>query len=1430
MNRQHPYEAELLKFASGALDDERFEEVAAHLENCQKCGDVLRKTGAFEGLPLGGVTEPVCGKALAAGSNPVELPGNSPTASALSLTDITEGPGTVVGPYKLLQKLGEGGMGVVYMAEQEEPVRRMVALKIIKPGMDSKQVIARFEAERQALAMMDHHNIAKVLDAGTTDTGRPYFAMELVKGVPITEYCDKNKLTPRERLEMFIPVCGAIQHAHQKGIIHRDIKPSNVLVTLYDGKPVPKVIDFGIAKATQQKLTERTMFTGIGQILGTFEYMSPEQAEMNQLDVDTRTDVYSLGVMLYELLTGSTPITKEKLRSFGLEEMLRTIRETEPPKPSTRVSNSAEAMSSISEVRKTDPVRLSKFVRGDLDWIVMKALEKDRTRRYETANGLAADVQRFLDDQAVEACPPSARYKFRKFARRNKAMLATGTAIAGILLVSTVVSTGLAIWAARAEQKASENEAAATAALAAEQQAREEEQKQRELAEENATKAKREATKSREVASFLVTMVEGVGPSVARGRDTTMLKEILDNTADRLDTDLKDHPDVEAELRSTIGKVYFELSKLGEAEAMHRRALDLRKAVYGQKHTLVAESLTNLARALEPSFDIPKISGLYEQSLNMRKELFGTEHLDVADSMLAYGRFLSSVGQQSEAEPFFREALAIRTKLLGEHPLVLEILEHMPNDLRGVLNARESKEIIERAKRISRQLPGETYRHRDASLETLLGRHSLYSLEYAEAEAAFQRAITIHDSQQTLDEYHIHALEFLARSLESQEKYQEAEVYRQRQLEIADKLYGRESRFTPRILLRLGSLYVKQGQSNRAKSLYEEAIESRERNFPDGDGITIDLCCGLADVYEKHGQPVSALEMNQQAMAVGQRHAWHYPINGLSVKLVSLVCQYLDAGTTLPGHIIESISQQIAEQQDSTRDRLFALAMCLVDHGRADDAEAVVRQWLKAGDTDEPLYQVRSRIAESILGAALVEQGKLAAAERLLSESHSQLHQDRITVPALSLSGQLVKLYQQWGKPDKERKWMGTFQRGSKNGVQLIDEVTPPFDGFAAPYSSLHISGDGGMFYATSRRAASIDVFTRNRQTGALNHIRTKQNYIALGGVRSFTFGRTGNLASCNSWGGVLLLRPNTTDGSLKILGNYKYNTPGQSLRRRRLVEFSTDSKFIFVAEDSGDADALDGALVTLRVDDESNLQWQEKTHHACFDNSSGLVVHPNGKRLYVTSEANGSLAACAVDPRSGEVSVEQVLSSQNGELALVSPREPQALASGNIQSNVVSEAPAASAVGSQSLNQRQNLLAKPGRICCSSDGKFLYVSGEADTHATIGVFAIDEDGRLTIVQQLVSGADDIGLADGLDRLAITPSGSECYACAPKSGTLARFDRDLESGKLTFVETIYLGPPEGGPVDLCFSPDGSHLYVAIKNTQSIAVLKMPAGV
>ncbi|HEX4072328.1 MAG TPA: protein kinase, partial [Planctomycetaceae bacterium] len=396
----------------------------------------------------------------------------APEIAVTVIDSFTERPGSVIGPYKLLEQIGEGGFGIVFMAEQQSPIRRRVALKIVKPGMDTRRVLARFKAELEALSLMDHPNIARALDAGATDSGRPYFVMELVRGVPITNYCDQNHLPVPERLELFVCVCRAVQHAHQKGIIHRDIKPSNVLVTLHDGRPVPKVIDFGVAKAIDRQLIQETLFTRFAEMIGTPLYMSPEQAEMSSLDIDTRADIYSLGVLLYELLTGSTPFTRERLQQAAFDEIRRIICEEDPPKPSTRISTLGNTRAAVAAQRRADPQRLSQLVRGDLDWIVMKTLEKDRTRRYETANGLAMDLQRYLADEPVDACPPSATYRFRKFARRNKAGLATGAVVLAALVAGTGVSTWQAIRATHAEQSArqslqAESEAHKEAAAAA---------------------------------------------------------------------------------------------------------------------------------------------------------------------------------------------------------------------------------------------------------------------------------------------------------------------------------------------------------------------------------------------------------------------------------------------------------------------------------------------------------------------------------------------------------------------------------------------------------------------------------------------------------------------------------------------------------------------------------------------------------------------------------------------------------------------------------------------------------------------------------------------------------------------------------------------------------------------------------------------------
>jgi serine/threonine protein kinase len=564
----------------------------------------------------------------------------------------TEHPGAVLGGrYKLLEQIGEGGMGTVWMAQQQEPVRRPVAVKVIKPGMDSKQVLARFEAERQAVALMDHPNIARVLDADTTAGARPYFVMELVKGVPLTRYCDEHRLTPRQRLELFVPVCQAIQHAHQKGVIHRDVKPSNVLVASYDGKPVPKVIDFGIAKATGQQLTEHTLVTGFGSVVGTLEYMSPEQAELNQIDIDTRSDIYSLGVLLYELLTGTTPLEKKRLKETALLEALRIIREEEPPRPSTRLSDSKDSLPSISAQRQMEPAKLTRLVRGELDWIAMKALEKDRNRRYESASAFAADVQRYLHDEPVQACPPTVGYRLRKFVRRNKGPVLAGSVVLLTLLAGVIAtSIGLVLAEeARRDESAQRvlaqiNEGKANAAAEQEHQAnlaaQEAAEHERE-AKERAQKAERATKEQSAITEAVNSFFQGLlaqadianqplmidGLPVARNPNLTV-RELLDRAAKQIEGNFAEQELTEAAIQLTMGNAYLWLGEYAEAEKHLDRSLQLRTAKLAADHPDILNSKYSRAVLYYLQGKYPQAEALYQAMLALETAKLGADHLN----------------------------------------------------------------------------------------------------------------------------------------------------------------------------------------------------------------------------------------------------------------------------------------------------------------------------------------------------------------------------------------------------------------------------------------------------------------------------------------------------------------------------------------------------------------------------------------------------------------------------------------------------------------------------------------------------------------------------------------------------------------------------------------------------------------------------------
>jgi serine/threonine protein kinase len=577
-----------------------------------------------------------------------QLPGapESPIGAAVTgaTLRITAAPpeqaGDHIGRYKLLQQIGEGGCGIVYMADQEEPVRRRVALKVIKLGMDTKQVIGRFEAERQALALMDHPNIAKVLDGGATDAGRPFFVMELVRGIKITSFCDENNLSTGERLKLFMQVCRAIQHAHQKGVIHRDIKPSNILVADHDGVPVPKVIDFGVAKATTgQHLTDKTVFTAFEQFIGTPAYMSPEQAKFSGLDVDTRTDIYALGVLLYELLTGKTPLDHKELLAAGLEVMRRTICEKDPPRPSTRLSTMLESeLTTTAKHRRIEPPKLVHLLRGDLDWIVMKALEKERGRRYETANGLAMDIERHLNNEPVVARPPSKRYLFQKLVRRNKLVFAAGAVIFASLVIGLVVSNWFFV----------QEKAARRRAIAAEEQAQ-------------------------AINRFLTEdlLFQATPEQNAREKKVTM-EEVLQNAERRLDesAEIAQQPQLKATLRLAFGTTYFKLSALDEAERNLRPAFTWRRNALGPQNLETLKAEHQLAEFLISGRSDHEEGGqLAREVWQARCRLLGAENRDTLRSRELCCSALVDAGNFEGARPFASELLQIRERVLGPDDL-----------------------------------------------------------------------------------------------------------------------------------------------------------------------------------------------------------------------------------------------------------------------------------------------------------------------------------------------------------------------------------------------------------------------------------------------------------------------------------------------------------------------------------------------------------------------------------------------------------------------------------------------------------------------------------------------------------------------------------------------------------------------------------------
>jgi serine/threonine protein kinase/tetratricopeptide (TPR) repeat protein len=572
-----------------------------------------------------------------------------------------------IGPYKILANLGVGGMGIVYLGEQATPFRR-VAIKIISPLRRSKEILARFDIEREALALMDHPNIARVYDAGEADDGRPYFVMEYVHGIPITEYCDKNKLTTDERLRLFVEVCRAVHHAHQKGIIHRDIKPGNVLVAVQEDRPIVKVIDFGVAKAVQQRLTEKTIFTEHGQLIGTPGYMSPEQAEMSALDIDTRTDIYSLGVLLYELLVGAQPFDVRKLLDAGFGEIQRFIREVDPPKPSTRLSSLGDDSTVVATNRGTVVRHLSREVRGDLDWITMKCLEKDRMHRYDSAAALADDIERHRRSEPVLAGPPSVVYKLRKFTRRHRFGVLAGSGVAAALLAGFL---GTAVQYV---------------------------EKSRQF-----DRAEREAATTREVSDFLVDLFEVTDPGESLGR-TIPVREILDRGAVRIRTELGNRPLVRAAMLHTIGKVYTNLGLYKEADELLREAVEIRRREHPTPHDDTAASLHHLGVALERQEKFEEAEALHQEGLKLREALHGRRHTSTADSLSHVAILDFHCNRRNESLALQKEVLEIHRSLLPpEDARIASSLAELGRCLSSMGETVEAQRHFEHALQIIRQ-------------------------------------------------------------------------------------------------------------------------------------------------------------------------------------------------------------------------------------------------------------------------------------------------------------------------------------------------------------------------------------------------------------------------------------------------------------------------------------------------------------------------------------------------------------------------------------------------------------------------------------------------------------------------------------------------------------------------------------------------------
>jgi serine/threonine protein kinase/tetratricopeptide (TPR) repeat protein len=779
-----------------------------------------------------------------------------------------EQPGDVIDRYRLVRLLGEGGFGSVFLAQQTEPVIRDVALKVIKLGMDTQQVIGRFEAERQALAMMDHPNIARVFDAGATETGRPYFVMELVQGVPILNYCDGEKLNTSGRLEVFVDVCNAIQHAHQKGIIHRDIKPSNILVTLHDGKPVPKVIDFGIAKATSAAQADQKLLTQHQQMIGTPAYMSPEQAEMSSADIDTRSDIYSLGVLLYELLTGTTPFSNDELISKGLPEMMRVIRELEPPKPSTRLSALGEGITRTAELRRSDPQKLSWLLRNDLDWIVMKCLEKPRQRRYDTAHDLALDVRRYLSGDAVVAAPPSRVYRMRKALRRNKAAY-TAAALVTLALVLGVIGTTWGLLRAKANERAA--------------------RQAQQLAEQRLSQVERGSTLLTDIFNDL-----DLGRVKQSGRPLEAeLGDRLTKAAEQLEGQSIGDVLLVARMQQRLGLSLHNLGHYAPAAMVLEKSVKTLTDSLGPDHIDTLTSVNHLANAYFGLGRYPDAIKLHEQILPLRQAKLGADHPDTMTTMSNLALCYAALGRYEEALKLNERTLALRKAKLGaDHPDTLLSMQNLANSYAALNRYEEALTLREEALAMRTATLGPNHPYTWLSMNNLantysaLGRHD-QAIRLHEQALTLQRAKLGADHPDTL-----RTLNNLAASYSAAGRYSDALPLYQQTLDVRRAKLGPDHPDTLKSMQNLSNTYTALGRNDEALKLRQETLALRKAKLGPDHPETYDSAIAVCSSLERLGRKMEQLPILDSLLsALAAREGdpiWAAQIPGLQVRACQL--------------------------------------------------------------------------------------------------------------------------------------------------------------------------------------------------------------------------------------------------------------------------------------------------------------------------------------------------------------------------------------------------------------------------------------------------------------------------------------------------------------------------------------------------------------